>query len=151
MKIPQSPISDAELDRHRFYGEVAAALTCLDAMIHDDKERILKSKAYLYEQLDKISHRLDRRAKLKPFEDMGARVGRLEDYKIQNHTAWMTGRTALFAAWILFSGIVTWTWTDLTEEIALYKDKVERQEKQLDALHDSINTLRTSQYREIPL
>ena len=110
MKVPHPPDSDNEVNRHKFYGAISSSLECLNDKIDSDDIQIKENNIELHNryhklkgQLEEIHVRINRRVYEDDYNQLKTQVHALSKHEVAHRTAWATGKTFIFGAWIVFA------------------------------------------------
>ena len=161
MKIPIAPKTDEEIQRHKFYGSIVSSLECLQDKIDDDEVRISNDEQLLKEkilemdekvrnlqhsEIEQLHSRINKKTYKDDFDHLKRKVDKLIESEVQNKTAWATGKTFIFGAWLVFTILFGWGYTmtqqrfdDYITTINKNDDKIVTMEAKVQQVEKSID------------
>lgn len=145
MQIPSSPESDTEIDRHKFYGAISTALECLKDRIDNDDEKIHENHTGLHNKyhainktLEDLHVRINRRVYVDDYNHLKTQVHQLAQHEVAHRTAWATGKTFIFASWIVFSVLFGWGYSLSQKTMESYLETITVNEQLIIKLEHSM-------------
>jgi len=105
------PESDDTIVRHSFYSQLSGKVECLEAKVDCNLNSIHATQGALQ-----------------------AEIRTLEENDIESQTTMKVARIAILGVWLIFSGIISWGFTDGVETLEEYADTIAKMEKQIDNL-----------------
>lgn len=148
MRIPQPPNSDEEVQRHKFYGAMSSSLDCLSDRIDNDDKLIKENNKSLYDkygkiksQMEDIHVRINARVYEDDFNHLKTQVHTLSQQEVAHRTAWATGKTFIFGAWIVFAVLFGWGYSMTQKQLETYVATIDSNEKVITELKSDVKTI----------
>ncbi len=108
--LPKAPISDDVTDRHRFYGGIDTALETVNEKICYLRDAISHNRATDKDHFDELRAaveelhiRINKKTYKEDTKELAVRIEAVEAEQKSSQTAWLTGKTFVIGAWVVFS------------------------------------------------
>ena len=142
MNLPNPPKSDEAVHRHSFYSDIPSSIECLSDKIDNDQSQIKENNIQLYDkygqiktQLEELHVRINRRVYDDDFRSLKSEVHLLKQQEIAHRTAWATGRTFIFGAWIVFAVLFGWAYSLTQKNMESYLNTITANEQSITKIN----------------
>ena len=151
MKTPAPPSSDEEVQRHKFYGGISSALECLaekhsdhDIAAHETHNELYDKHNETKHLIEEVNQRINKRTYQNDFDKLEDKVHDLQAKEVAHMTAWVTGKTFIVGAWLVFTLLFAFSFSMLKIQIGDYVEIIELNEEIISTMENQIAHLKTT-------